>query len=59
MIEVQKRAPANATGSATKAWLHALEPTAPIPRNRDLVMSTVIEELAARWGGCTGAVVRS
>ncbi|MGD0649495.1 MAG: AMP-binding protein, partial [Acidobacteriaceae bacterium] len=50
MIEVQTRAPANATGSAAKAWLRALELTAPIPRNRDRVMSTVIEELAARWG---------
>jgi fatty-acyl-CoA synthase len=50
MIEVQTRAPANANGSAAKAWLRALELTAPIPRNRDRVMSTVIEELAARSG---------
>jgi fatty-acyl-CoA synthase len=48
MIEVQTRAPINAKVSAAKAWLRALELTALIPRNRDRVMSTVIEELAAR-----------
>jgi fatty-acyl-CoA synthase len=48
MIDVQTRAPINANGSAAKAWLRALELTAPIPRNRDRVMSTVIEEHAAR-----------
>jgi fatty-acyl-CoA synthase len=36
--------------SAAKAWLRALELTAPIPRNRDRVLSTVIEDLAARSG---------
>jgi fatty-acyl-CoA synthase len=46
--DVQKEAPINTNGSAAKAWLRALELTAPIPRNRDRVMSTVIEELAAR-----------
>jgi fatty-acyl-CoA synthase len=50
MIELQARTPINATGSAAKAWLRALELTAPIPRNRDRVMSTVIEELAT----CSG-----
>ena len=35
---------------AGKAWLRALELTAPIARNRDRVLSTVIEELAARIG---------
>ncbi len=43
-------APAVTTGSAAKAWLRALELTAPISRNRDRVMSTVIEELAERSG---------
>jgi fatty-acyl-CoA synthase len=38
------------TGSAAKAWLHALELTAPIARNPDRVLSTVIEELAAEFG---------
>jgi fatty-acyl-CoA synthase len=37
-------------GSASQAWLRALELTAPIPRNPDRVMSTVIEELAVRVG---------
>jgi fatty-acyl-CoA synthase len=50
MMEVQTRDPANANRSAAKAWLRALELTAPIHRNRDRVMSIVIEELAARWG---------
>jgi fatty-acyl-CoA synthase len=50
MTEVQTSTPANATGSAAKAWLRALELTAQIPRNRDRVMSAVIEELAERWG---------
>ncbi len=37
-------------GSAAKAWLRALELTAPIARTPDRVLSTVIEELAAQWG---------
>ena len=49
MMEVPTAA-TNANGSAAKAWLRALELTAPIPRNRDRVMSTVIEELASRSG---------
>src|SRR3984885_4154478 len=40
----------NGNGLAGKAWLRALERTAPIARNRDRVMSTVIEELAAERG---------
>jgi fatty-acyl-CoA synthase len=36
--------------SAARAWLRALELTAPIVRTPDRVMSTVIEELAAQWG---------
>jgi fatty-acyl-CoA synthase len=49
MNEVQKETP-NANSSAAKAWLRALELTAPIPRNRNRVMSTVIEELAVKSG---------
>jgi fatty-acyl-CoA synthase len=40
----------NGNGHAGKAWLRALELTAPIARNHDRVMSTVIEELAAGRG---------
>ena len=40
----------NINGSAAKAWLRALELTAPIARTPDRVFSTVIEELAAQWG---------
>ena len=49
MIEAQKESSPQ-TSSSAKAWLRALELTAPIPRNRERVMSTVIEELAARSG---------
>jgi fatty-acyl-CoA synthase len=35
--------------SAAKAWLRALELTAPIASNRDRVLSVVIEEAADRW----------
>jgi fatty-acyl-CoA synthase len=48
MNEVQREAPISTNGSAAKAWLRALELTAPIPRNRDRIMPTVIEELATR-----------
>jgi fatty-acyl-CoA synthase len=40
-------------GSAAKSWLRALELTAPIPRNPDRLLSTVIEELAAHSGGAS------
>lgn len=50
MSEVQKEASVNTNGSAAKAWLRALELTAPIPRNPNRIMSTVIGELAARLG---------
>jgi fatty-acyl-CoA synthase len=36
--------------SSSQAWLHALELTAPISRNRHRILSTVIEEVAARMG---------
>jgi len=35
--------------SSAKAWLRALELTASIPRHRNRVFPTVIEELAVRW----------
>jgi fatty-acyl-CoA synthase len=50
LSEIQTIAPANIDKSAAKAWLRALELTAPIPRNRERVMSTVIDELAASCG---------
>jgi fatty-acyl-CoA synthase len=37
-------------GSPGKAWLRALELTAPIARNRHRLLSTVIEERAAQLG---------
>jgi fatty-acyl-CoA synthase len=36
--------------SSSRAWLRALELTAPIPHNRHRILSTVIEEVAARMG---------
>src|SRR5271157_883758 len=50
MNEVETKAPIQGNGSAGKAWLRALELTAAIPRNRERVMSSVIEEMAARSG---------
>jgi len=41
-------APTPAGVTPAKAWLRALELTAPIARNRDRVLPTVIEELAAQ-----------
>jgi fatty-acyl-CoA synthase len=43
-------APAVSSVSPGKAWLRALELTAPIARNRDRILSTVIEERAAQIG---------
>jgi len=50
MIDVQTGTPATSKGSPAKAWLRAIELTAPIARNRNRIFSTVIEELAARLG---------
>jgi fatty-acyl-CoA synthase len=47
-IETSDLAPA--TVSPSRAWLRALELTAPIPRNRHRILPTVIEEVAARMG---------
>lgn len=49
MSELLTITPVNTGDTAAKAWLRALELTASIPRNRDRVMSTIIEDFAARW----------
>jgi len=38
------------SGSPAKAWLRALELTTPIARNRDRILPTLLEEVAARLG---------
>jgi fatty-acyl-CoA synthase len=50
LIELQKTAPMQTSGSAAQAWLRALELTASIPRNPGRILPTVIEEIAARSG---------
>ena len=50
MTELLTVSPVDAGSSAAKAWLRALELTASIPRKPHRVMSTVIEDLAVRWG---------
>jgi fatty-acyl-CoA synthase len=50
MSDFQTTAPINVSGSPAKAWLRALELTASIPRNRNRVFSTLIEDLATRSG---------
>jgi fatty-acyl-CoA synthase len=48
---VRNEAQAEASGrSAAKAWLRALELTAPIPANPGRILPNVIEDLAARHG---------
>lgn len=42
--------PVTTDHSAGKAWLRALQLTASIPRNRERLLSTVIEQLAAQCG---------
>jgi fatty-acyl-CoA synthase len=42
--------PAPGQPSSAKAWLRALELTAPIARRPDRILPTVIEELASRFG---------
>jgi fatty-acyl-CoA synthase len=46
----QTVAPSNTIGTSAKAWLRALELTAPIARNRDRLLISVIEERAAELG---------
>ncbi len=50
MSDVQTMTPVTTNASAGKAWLRALELTAPIAGNPERVLSTVIEELAVQWG---------
>ncbi len=50
MSQLQTMTPVTNNASAGKAWLRALELTAPIARNPERVLSTVIEELAVQWG---------
>ena len=50
MSPLETIAPAPATVSPGKAWLRALELTAPIARNRHRILSTVIEERAQQLG---------
>jgi fatty-acyl-CoA synthase len=50
LTPLQTMAPAHTIVSPSKAWLRALELTAPIARNRDRVLSTVIEEQAGQRG---------
>ena len=50
MMATEERSVIPATIAPAKAWLRALEMTAPIARNRDRVFPTVIEEIAARMG---------
>jgi fatty-acyl-CoA synthase len=50
MISAETLAPVAADASAGRAWLRALELTTPIARNRERVLSTVIEERASQAG---------
>ncbi len=50
MIELQTSPQVKADSSAAQCWLRALELTAPIPRTRNRLVSTVIEEVAGRSG---------
>src|ERR1700722_11969553 len=52
-METQTIAPVQTNASPGKAWLSALDLTAPIPRNRDRILSTVMAELAERYGATT------
>jgi fatty-acyl-CoA synthase len=50
LTTLQQEAPRAVADSAVKAWLRALELTAPIARNRDRILSTVIGELGEELG---------
>ena len=45
------RSPNIAADSAAKAWLRALETTAPIAQHPQRILPTVIEEVASQFGG--------
>jgi len=49
-MESQEAIPAQTKVSPAKSWLRALELTAPISRNPDRILSTVIEEIAVQAG---------
>jgi fatty-acyl-CoA synthase len=48
LSETQTADPTKVDVSVSKAWLRSLELTASIPRNRNRILSTVMEELASR-----------
>ncbi len=50
MSALDAGATARVSGSASNAWLRALELTTPIPRNRERTLPAVVEESAARYG---------
>ena len=50
MSELPKQAAPTAGPSVSKAWLRALELTAPIARNRERILPSVIAEIASRLG---------
>jgi fatty-acyl-CoA synthase len=50
MTTIERNNPTAAAISPSRAWLRALELTAPIPHNPHRILSTVIEEVAARMG---------
>ena len=50
MMTIENKDAISPSVSPAKAWLGALELTAPIARNRHRILSTVIEEVAARMG---------
>jgi len=54
MIEVLTKTQTANGGSAAKAWLRALDLTAPIGHNRDRIFPKVIGELADQWGDLPG-----
>ena len=45
-----KTAPAQTIGGSTKAWVRALEKTAPIERNPTITLPVLIDDLAIRFG---------
>ncbi len=50
MNAIEIMSPVRADDSPSKAWLRALELTAPISRNPNRVLPDVMEDLAERWG---------
>jgi fatty-acyl-CoA synthase len=50
MTEISQTNAVSANGSVSQAWMRALELTAPIPRNRERVLYSVIAERAATLG---------